>query len=83
MSAVPVPDPRIRSAMTPLEGDVPSPANPPSGCYFHPRCPYAVDICSQETPELEEISPDHYVSCHRAGELELVGVVDPRQAQAG
>jgi hypothetical protein len=42
-----------------------------------------VDICSQETPELEEISPDHYVSCHRAGELELVGVVDPRQAQAG
>ncbi len=83
MSAVPVPDPRIRSAMTPLEGDVPSPANPPSGCYFHPRCPYAVDICSQKTPELEEISPDHYVSCHRAGELELTGVVDPRQAQIG
>ena len=83
MSAVPVPDPRIRSAMTPLEGDVPSPANPPSGCYFHPRCPYAVDICATQTPELEEISPDHYVSCHRAGELELAGVVDPRQIEAG
>jgi len=83
MSAVPVPDPRIRSAMTPLEGDVPSPANPPSGCYFHPRCPYAVDICATQTPELEEISSDHYVSCHRAGELELAGVVDPRQIEAG
>ena len=83
MSAVPVPDPRIRSAMTPLEGDVPSPANPPSGCYFHPRCPYAMDICATQTPKLEEISPDHYVSCHRASELELAGVVDSRQVKAG
>jgi peptide/nickel transport system ATP-binding protein len=74
MSAVPVPDPRIRSAMIALEGDVPSPANPPSGCYFHPRCPFAVDQCSQEAPALEEISPDHFVSCHRARELELVGI---------
>jgi len=74
MSAVPVPDPRVRSKMIPLEGDVPSPANPPSGCYFHPRCPHAVDICRQEPPQLEEISPRHYVSCHRAHELELVGL---------
>ncbi|KAA3661061.1 MAG: ATP-binding cassette domain-containing protein [Chloroflexi bacterium] len=74
MSAVPVADPRVRSAMTPLEGDVPSPANPPSGCYFHPRCPFAVDVCSQESPALEEITPNHFVSCHRAHELELVGV---------
>jgi peptide/nickel transport system ATP-binding protein len=76
MSAVPVADPRIRSKMTPLQGDVPSPANPPSGCYFHPRCAYAVDKCKQETPQLEEIGQGHYVSCHRARELELVGIED-------
>jgi len=74
MSAVPVPDPRIRSKMIPLEGDVPSPANPPSGCYFHPRCPHVVDICRTEPPKLEEISPNHYVSCHRARELDLAGI---------
>ncbi|MEW5957620.1 MAG: dipeptide ABC transporter ATP-binding protein [Chloroflexota bacterium] len=74
MSAVPVPDPRIRTKMTPLEGDVPSPANPPPGCYFHPRCPYAVGLCSTEPPKLAEIAPNHYVSCHRAHELELVGI---------
>ncbi len=74
LSAVPVPDPRVRSKMKPLEGDVPSPANPPSGCYFHPRCPYAIDLCSTQTPILEEISPKHYVSCHRAHELELAGI---------
>ncbi len=77
MAAVPVADPRIRSAMTPLEGDVPSPANPPSGCYFHPRCPFAIEKCAQETPTLEEISPNHFVSCHRAHELQLIGVGEP------
>lgn len=74
LSAVPVADPRVRSQMTPLEGDVPSPANPPSGCYFHPRCPYVVDVCRTETPPLEEIFPNHYVSCHRARELRLAGI---------
>ena len=74
MSAVPVADPRVRSRMIPLEGDVPSPANPPSGCYFHPRCPHVVDICRTQMPVLEEISPNHYVSCHRARELELAGI---------
>ena len=74
MSAVPVPDPRIRSKMIPLEGDVPSPANPPPGCYFHPRCPHVVDVCRTDPPELEEIFPNHYVSCHRARELELAGI---------
>ncbi len=76
MSAVPVADPRVRSKMVPLQGDVPSPANPPSGCYFHPRCPYAEDVCRQKTPQLEEVAPDHFVSCHRAKELELVGIGD-------
>jgi peptide/nickel transport system ATP-binding protein len=74
MSAVPVADPRVRSKMIPLEGDVPSPANPPSGCYFHPRCPHVVDVCRTQTPVLEEISSNHYVSCFRAAELELAGV---------
>lgn len=74
LSAVPVADPRVRSQMTPLKGEVPSPANPPSGCYFHPRCPYVVDQCRTDPPPLEEISPQHYVSCHRARELQLVGL---------
>jgi peptide/nickel transport system ATP-binding protein len=74
LSAVPVADPRVRSHQIPLSGEVPSPANPPSGCYFHPRCSYAVDICRTETPVLEMVSPDHYVSCHRARELELPGI---------
>jgi peptide/nickel transport system ATP-binding protein len=74
MSAVPVPDPRIRSKMIPLEGDVPSPANPPSGCYFHPRCPHVIDVCRTDPPELEKISSNHFVSCHRARELNLAGI---------
>jgi oligopeptide/dipeptide ABC transporter ATP-binding protein len=74
MSAVPVADPRVRSRMIPLEGDVPSPANPPSGCYFHPRCPHVVDTCRTQTPALEEIAPNHHVSCHRARELDLQGI---------
>ncbi|HEM47248.1 MAG TPA: ABC transporter ATP-binding protein [Alphaproteobacteria bacterium] len=74
MEAVPVADPRVRSAMTPLEGDVPSPANPPPGCYFHPRCPYAIDVCRVEPPPLVELRRNHYVACHRAAELDLAGV---------
>ncbi len=74
MSAVPVADPRVRSEQIPLSGEVPSPANPPSGCYFHPRCPHVVEECCTKTPILEKISPNHYVSCHRAQELELAGI---------
>jgi len=79
MSAVPVADPHIRTGMVPLEGDVPSPANPPSGCYFHPRCPFAVDACATKSPVLEEIGPDHFVSCHRAHELNLHGIAASEQ----
>lgn len=82
MSAVPVADPRQRAAMTPLEGDVPSPANPPSGCYFHPRCPHATDICAKEQPTLEECAPGHFVRCHRAAELSLPGLGDTHQTVA-
>jgi peptide/nickel transport system ATP-binding protein len=76
MSAVPKPDPRYQAERIILEGDVADPANPPSGCYFHPRCRYSIDQCVQEEPELRELRPDHYVSCHRAEELDLVGVTE-------
>jgi peptide/nickel transport system ATP-binding protein len=74
LSAVPVADPRQRSGMAALQGEVPSPANPPSGCYFHPRCPHAIGICAQKAPPLEEMAPGHFVSCHRARELSLAGI---------
>ena len=75
LSAAPIPDPRVRqSNRTLLGGEVANPADPPTGCYFHPRCPFATDVCREVTPTLEEIAPGHSVSCHRAKELELVGV---------
>lgn len=75
MAAVPKPDPRKRDRPIRLPGEVASPANPPSGCYFHPRCGYAQPICSEEAPALREVEPDHWASCHFAGELTLRGVV--------
>lgn len=75
MAAVPKPDPRRRDRPIKLPGEVASPANPPPGCYFHPRCRYAKDICKTENPELEEISPEHLVRCHFARELTLRGVI--------
>jgi peptide/nickel transport system ATP-binding protein len=74
LSAVPKPDPRLRTEAIVLPGDVADPANPPSGCYFHPRCQYRIDRCETEEPALRQIAPDHFVSCHRAEELELTGV---------
>jgi peptide/nickel transport system ATP-binding protein len=75
LSAVPKPDPRQRQEPIVLPGDVADPANPPSGCYFHPRCRYNDRTrCVQETPELREVQPGHHVRCHYAEELDLVGV---------
>jgi oligopeptide/dipeptide ABC transporter ATP-binding protein len=74
VSAVPPADPDIKLERIILEGDVPSPANPPSGCIFHPRCRYAQDICNQEEPPLLEVEPEHFASCHFATELQLKGV---------
>jgi oligopeptide/dipeptide ABC transporter ATP-binding protein len=74
VSAVPPADPDIKSNRIILEGDVPSPANPPKGCVFHPRCRYAEPICSQDEPLLEEVAPGHYAACHFANQLELVGI---------
>jgi oligopeptide/dipeptide ABC transporter ATP-binding protein len=66
MSAIPVPNPRLKRQRTILKGDVPSPLNPPQGCRFHPRCPVAIEICSQVEPAFLEVSPDHWVACHLA-----------------
>jgi peptide/nickel transport system ATP-binding protein len=74
LSAVPKPDPRLRSQRIVLEGEVADPANPPAGCHFHPRCRYALPVCRTETPRLEEVEPGHAVACHRARELTLRGV---------
>jgi oligopeptide/dipeptide ABC transporter ATP-binding protein len=64
LSAVPVPDPEAAKKRIILKGDVPSPINPPSGCRFHTRCPYAFARCSQEEPEMREALPGHHVACH-------------------
>lgn len=69
LSAVPVADPDDRRQRIPIEGDVPDPADAPSGCKFHTRCLYAQDKCKTEAPRLREIEPGHEVSCHFAGEL--------------
>src|SRR5262249_3262071 len=74
LAAVPKPNPRLRSKRVILQGEVADPSNPPSGCYFHPRCPYAIARCRAEPPQLRELRPGHVVSCHRAEELKLEGV---------
>jgi peptide/nickel transport system ATP-binding protein len=74
LSAVPEPDPRRRARRIVLQGEVANPAAPPSGCYFHPRCPHAVDVCRTETPAWREVAPGHFAGCHRADELRLAGV---------
>lgn len=63
MSAIPVPDPKLKRHRTVLKGDVPSPLNPPTGCRFHPRCPIAEKICSEQEPEFREAAPHHWVAC--------------------
>jgi peptide/nickel transport system ATP-binding protein/oligopeptide transport system ATP-binding protein len=65
MSAIPIPDPTLKRERIILEGDVPSPLNPPGGCRFHPRCPVAMEVCSQEEPAFREVSADHWVACWR------------------
>lgn len=64
LSAVPIPNPRLKRERIILKGDIPSPSNPPSGCTFHTRCPYSNDKCKKVAPKLKEISNGHFVSCH-------------------
>jgi len=68
MSAIPVPNPRLKRQRTILKGDVPSPLNPPRGCRFHPRCPVAIEKCSREEPQFRELLPEHWVACWVAEE---------------
>jgi peptide/nickel transport system ATP-binding protein len=74
LSAIPVPDPDHPLPEEGLEGELPDPANPPSGCYFHPRCSYAQDICETEPPPWDEVEPGHRARCHFARVLDLQGV---------
>jgi peptide/nickel transport system ATP-binding protein len=71
LDAAPVPDPTIERARAPrtLKGEIPSPLTPPSGCVFHTRCPFAIDICQREIPSVRELLPRHFVACHRAEEV--------------
>lgn len=74
LSAVPKADPLYESERIVMQGDVADPSNPPTGCYFHPRCRYAQEVCKLKTPDFRELKPNHFVSCHRAEELQLQGI---------
>jgi peptide/nickel transport system ATP-binding protein len=74
LSAVPISDPDVSRERIFLEGEVANPANPPTGCPFHPRCKYAQDICIREFPELLEVSSGHFSACHFSRELDLQGL---------
>ena len=75
LSAIPDPDPDVVGEQIILQGDVPSPADPPPGCHFHPRCRYATERCRQEAPELADLDgTEHFVACHHAQDLDLTGV---------
>ncbi len=74
LSAVPTTDPEVKMDRIILPGEVANPADPPSGCYFHPRCRYVQEICSTQAPKWNEVSPGHFAACHFADELDLRGV---------
>jgi peptide/nickel transport system ATP-binding protein len=82
LSAVPVPDPKRRRQRIVLKGEVADPANPPSGCHFHPRCPYVIERCRQEEPALRQLRNGHVARCHRAEELTLAGVQEGHASHA-
>jgi peptide/nickel transport system ATP-binding protein len=75
MSAIPIPDPDSNTKRIVLQGDIPSPVNPPSGCFFHPRCGYAQDICKTDVPEYRDIGEKHFVTCHFADSLKLKSIL--------
>jgi peptide/nickel transport system ATP-binding protein len=74
LSAVPKSEPDMERERIKLEGEIPSPSDPPTGCYFHPRCRYAQEMCKKDVPSLEEITPGRFVACHFSRELDLRGI---------
>jgi oligopeptide/dipeptide ABC transporter ATP-binding protein len=82
LSAVPVPDPETAKTRIILKGDVPSPIDPPSGCRFHTRCPYAFARCEQEEPAMREVLPGHRVACHLRDSAAVAAAQDPQAAAA-
>lgn len=74
LSAVPEPDPTLQKERIVLKGEVPNPADPPSGCYFHPRCPYSTERCAMEKPRLTSVGGSHMAACHYTEELQLSGI---------
>ena len=81
LSAVPVADPEVKNTRIPLKGEIPNPANAPSGCFFHTRCRYCQEKCEKERTALRELEPGHFTACHRAEEFDLSGVVRREEAQ--
>jgi peptide/nickel transport system ATP-binding protein len=81
LSSVPISDPDSARERIVLTGEIPDPSNPPPGCYFHPRCPYAAEVCRTESPPWEEVAPEHYAACHFAKELALRGQGQPDENQ--
>ncbi|MBV8719222.1 MAG: dipeptide ABC transporter ATP-binding protein [Chloroflexi bacterium] len=75
LSAIPASHPKQKRERIVLSGDVPNPADPPTGCHFHPRCRYAREICRTDAPPLRELAPGHVAACHFADELNLIGAV--------
>jgi peptide/nickel transport system ATP-binding protein len=82
ISSVPIADPRMRNTRTriKLQGEIADPSNPPSGCYFHPRCRFATDKCKDETPPWRQARDGQWALCHYAGELDTKGIVEIQQA---
>jgi peptide/nickel transport system ATP-binding protein len=80
MSAIPLADPHVTMKPMVLEGEIPDPSNPPSGCPFHPRCNYAKEICEEKEPEWTEYHPGHFASCHFVTELRLTGAKGEKNA---
>jgi peptide/nickel transport system ATP-binding protein len=74
MKSVPIADPTVKSGMESAPGEVGNPLNPPSGCYFHPRCPYAKDVCKEVSPAFRDLGNEHFTACHLADDISLEGI---------
>jgi oligopeptide/dipeptide ABC transporter ATP-binding protein len=82
LKSVPIADPNIVSGLESAPGEIGNPMNPPSGCYFHPRCGFADGICKELAPELRELYPKHFVACHYADVLTLQGIATRRKSHS-